>query len=152
MLSNNVERLFVVNHLLNDSFLTWLMMNDNCARQSLVSGNSYDTLKSTMQNEHVSIRSLLQMIDEYQWTKQSSTLRELKEENRILQQQVSCYEKSWHTTMNLLQETFKIVLLIRDALNDYDVKVSITKKEWLTFWNIHTKLSERLNYALLKWI
>lgn len=54
--------------------------------------------------------------------------------------------------MNLLQETFKIVLLIQDALNDYNVKVSITKKEWLTFWSIHTKLSERLNYALLKWI
>lgn len=46
------------------------------------------------QNERVSIRLLLQMIDEYQWMKQSSTLRKLKEENRILQQQVSCYEKS----------------------------------------------------------
>lgn len=70
------------------------MMNNNCARQSLVSDNLYDTSKLMTQNERVSIRLLLQMIDEYQWMKQLSTLRKLKEENKILQQQVSCYEKS----------------------------------------------------------
>jgi len=127
-------------------------MDGNFADQGTVSGNPYGTSDPVPQDERVSIRSLLQMIDEYQWTEQSSTLRRLDEENRILQRQVSCYQRSWHATMDLLQDTFEVVLLIRCALDDCVTKVNVAKREWLAFWGIYMETTEELNYPLPKWI
>ena len=127
-------------------------MDDYFADEGTVSGNLCGTSEPATQDERVSIRSLVQMIDEYQLTEQLSTLRRLDEENRILQKQVSCFQRSWHTAMDLLEEAFEAVLLIQRALDDCNTEVNDAKKEWLAFWGIYTETPEGLRYPLPKWI
>ena len=87
-------------------------------------------------------------IDEYQRTEQSRTFGRLDRENTILQKQVSCYHRSWHTTLDLLREAFEAALLIRSALDSYDTKVSVAKKEWLASWGIYRETPDGLKYPL----
>ena len=82
-------------------------MDDYFADQDILPEISYGVSEIAPQHERVSIRSLMQMIDEYQQTEQSSTLQRLEAENAILQKQVSCYQKSWHTTLELLDVSSK---------------------------------------------
>ena len=127
-------------------------MDNNFADDGTVSGNPVGTLESVPQDGRDSIGSLVQMIDAYQWTEQSSTLRRLEEENRILQKQVSCFQRSWHTTMDLLEEAFEAALLIQRALDDCNTEVHAARKGWLAFWGIYIESAEGLKYPLPEWI
>ncbi len=127
-------------------------MDDYFADQDILPDISYGISELAPQHERVSIRSLMQMIDEYQQTEQSSTLQRLEEENAILQKQVSCYQRSWHTTLELLEGAFEAVLLIQRSLDDCNTEVDVAKKGWLAFWGIYMETPAGLKYPLPDWI
>jgi hypothetical protein len=91
------------------------------------------------------------MIDEYQEMEHFRTRGRFYEENRFLQKHISCYQRSWHATMNLLEEAFEAVLLIQRSLNDCDAEMHVAKKEWLALWNVYVETTEGLEYPLPEW-
>ncbi|KAI9776688.1 MAG: hypothetical protein M1839_009415 [Geoglossum umbratile] len=109
---------------------------------------------STPENssEIFSMESLLQRVDEFRKREQLETLRRLTRENCLLQKHIACYQESWCAILDVLQEAYEAVLLMRDALQRCSYEETAAERDWLTFWDTRYGGEETSEYQPAGWI
>ncbi|OCK76358.1 hypothetical protein K432DRAFT_306532 [Lepidopterella palustris CBS 459.81] len=100
----------------------------------------------------LSIEALFKALEVFQTAEEAKEIERLEKQNAILRHKVRVCRKSWYLAVNLLYESFNVMLSLHNAIRECNRVERMANKDWLAFWGINAEPSQHTKYKLMGWI
>ena len=128
-----------------------LLISDESKMDNSSANQQRDTRDLSEYGDDLSMEALMKRVDEFQMMEEQGKIEGLEADIAALRHQISCYQRSWRATLDLVREAFEAALLIQTSLRTCDEEEERANKDWLAFWGIHMEAPSKLDRRPVEW-
>lgn len=103
-------------------------------------------------SEQFSMEDLLHRVTTFKRIEELKTVERLTEENQLLRERITFYQRIWQGAIDLLDEAIETAVSMQKILEDYDHGKATAERDWLAFWGIFRESIAHCGPQINHWI